>query len=69
MSIRSTSGRIERLLGLMSYLPEAAHPYYVLAPHATIEFASPKGPNPPLDPASVKVRSLAARQGTPERQQ
>ncbi|KAJ7904461.1 class I glutamine amidotransferase-like protein [Mycena olivaceomarginata] len=37
------------------YLPEAAHPYYVLAPHATIEFASPKGPNPPLDPASVKA--------------
>ncbi|KAF8195955.1 ThiJ/PfpI [Mycena galopus ATCC 62051] len=37
------------------YLPEAAHPYYVLAPHATIEFASPKGANPPLDPASVKA--------------
>jgi len=37
------------------YLPEAAHPYYILAPHATIEFASPKGANPPLDPASVKA--------------
>ncbi|KAJ7276343.1 ThiJ/PfpI [Mycena haematopus] len=37
------------------YLPEAAHPYYILAPHATIDFASPAGPNPPLDPASVKA--------------
>jgi len=37
------------------YLPEAAHPYYILAPHcATIDFASPAGPNPPLDPDSVK---------------
>ncbi|KAF6764684.1 ThiJ/PfpI [Ephemerocybe angulata] len=35
------------------YLPEAAHPYYVLAPHAKIDFAAPKGPNPPLDQASV----------------
>ncbi|KAJ7167330.1 ThiJ/PfpI [Mycena crocata] len=37
------------------YLPEAAHPYYVLAPHASIDFASPNGPNPPLDPESVKA--------------
>ncbi|KAH6914964.1 ThiJ/PfpI [Coprinopsis sp. MPI-PUGE-AT-0042] len=37
------------------YLPEAAHPYYVLAPHAAIDFAAPKGANPPLDPASVKA--------------
>ncbi|KAF8195956.1 ThiJ/PfpI [Mycena galopus ATCC 62051] len=37
------------------YLPEAAHPYYVLAPHATIDFASPKGPNPPIDEGSVKM--------------
>ncbi|KAJ7810801.1 class I glutamine amidotransferase-like protein [Mycena olivaceomarginata] len=29
------------------YLPEAAHPYYVLAPHATIDFTSPNGANPP----------------------
>ncbi|KAK7057615.1 class I glutamine amidotransferase-like protein [Favolaschia claudopus] len=37
------------------YLPEAAHPYYVLAPHATIDFASPKGPNPPIDESSIKL--------------
>ncbi|KAI6034189.1 class I glutamine amidotransferase-like protein [Pisolithus microcarpus] len=30
------------------YLPEAAHPYYVLSPHFDIDFAAPKGPNPPL---------------------
>ncbi|TEB36550.1 ThiJ/PfpI [Coprinellus micaceus] len=36
------------------YLPEAAHPYWILAPHATIDFASPAGPNPPLDPRSVE---------------
>ncbi|KAF8655280.1 hypothetical protein AX16_003179 [Volvariella volvacea WC 439] len=37
------------------YLPEAAHPYYVLAPYVNIDFASPKGPNPPLDPKSAEV--------------
>ncbi|TEB30212.1 class I glutamine amidotransferase-like protein [Coprinellus micaceus] len=37
------------------YLPEAAHPYYVLAPHATIDFASPAGPNPPLDHGSAEA--------------
>jgi len=37
------------------YLPEAAHPYYVLAPHADIDFASPAGPNPPVDEASVQA--------------
>ncbi|KAL0065210.1 hypothetical protein AAF712_002036 [Marasmius tenuissimus] len=36
------------------FLPEAAHPYYVLAPHFDIEFASPKGANPPVDEGSVK---------------
>ncbi|KAH8079092.1 ThiJ/PfpI [Cristinia sonorae] len=36
------------------YLPEAAHPYYVLEPHAEIDFAAPKGPNPPVDEGSVK---------------
>ncbi|KAJ7777545.1 ThiJ/PfpI [Mycena maculata] len=35
------------------YLPEAAHPYYVLASHANIDFASLKGPHPPVDPESV----------------
>jgi putative intracellular protease/amidase len=35
------------------YLPEAAHPYYVLAPHTSIDFASPNGPNPPVDEGSV----------------
>ncbi|KAJ6537620.1 class I glutamine amidotransferase-like protein [Mycena capillaripes] len=37
------------------YLPEAAHPYWILAPHATIDFATPAGPNPPVDPDSVKA--------------
>ncbi|KAF7351275.1 ThiJ/PfpI [Mycena sanguinolenta] len=37
------------------YLPEAAHPYYILAPHATIDFASPAGPNPPVSEHSVKL--------------
>ncbi|KAJ6500939.1 class I glutamine amidotransferase-like protein [Mycena sanguinolenta] len=37
------------------YLPEAAHPYYILAPHATIDFASPAGPNPPISEVSVKL--------------
>ncbi|KAH9482967.1 Glyoxalase 3 [Psilocybe cubensis] len=37
------------------YLPEAAHPYYVLAPHATIDFAAPKGSNPPIDEGSVQA--------------
>lgn len=36
------------------YLPEAAHPYYVLEPHFNIDFASPKGPNPPIDQSSIK---------------
>lgn len=37
------------------YLPEAAHPYYVLAPHFTIDFVSPAGPNPPVDEYSVQT--------------
>ncbi|KAF8636886.1 hypothetical protein AX16_010942 [Volvariella volvacea WC 439] len=37
------------------YLPEAAHPYYVLSPHVSIDFAAPKGANPPLDLASVEA--------------
>ncbi|KAF8076329.1 ThiJ/PfpI [Lyophyllum atratum] len=37
------------------YLPEAAHPYYVLAPHFKIDFAAPEGPNPPVDEGSVKA--------------
>lgn len=37
------------------YLPEAAHPYYILSPHFRIDFAAPHGPNPPVDPASVKM--------------
>lgn len=37
------------------YLPEAAHPYYVLAPHFAIDFASPAGPNPPVDESSVQM--------------
>lgn len=37
------------------YLPEAAHPYYLLAPHFKVDFASPAGPNPPVDDGSVKA--------------
>ncbi|KAF5388258.1 hypothetical protein D9615_000365 [Tricholomella constricta] len=37
------------------YLPEAAHPYYVLAPHFKIDFASPEGPNPPVDESSIQA--------------
>ncbi|KAJ6622787.1 ThiJ/PfpI [Mycena sp. CBHHK59/15] len=37
------------------YLPEAAHPYYILAPHATIDFASLTGPNPPLALDSIET--------------
>jgi len=37
------------------YLPEAAHPYYVLAPHFRIDFASPAGPNPPVDQGSIQA--------------
>jgi hypothetical protein len=40
------------------YLPEAAHPYYVLSPHFTIEFAAPAGPNPPMDPSSLEVNTI-----------
>jgi len=35
------------------YLPEAAHPYYIVAPHASIDFAAPHGANPPVDEGSV----------------
>jgi len=37
------------------YLPEAAHPYYVLAPFFNVDFASPKGPDHPIDESSVKA--------------
>ncbi|KAG2348836.1 class I glutamine amidotransferase-like protein [Suillus weaverae] len=37
------------------YLPEAAHPYYVLAPHFIVDFASPAGPNPPVDEYSIQT--------------
>ena len=37
------------------YLPEAAHPYYELYQQADIDFAAPKGPNPPVDENSVKT--------------
>jgi len=36
------------------FLNEAAHPYYVFKEHFTIDFSSPGGPNPPLDPYSVE---------------
>ncbi|OJT09047.1 Glutathione-independent glyoxalase HSP31 [Trametes pubescens] len=37
------------------FLPEAAHPYNVLAPKYEIDFAAPAGPNPPVDEGSVKM--------------
>ncbi|KAH7345133.1 class I glutamine amidotransferase-like protein [Rhizoctonia solani] len=37
------------------YLPEAAHPYYVLHDKVNIDFASPNGPNPEVDESSVKM--------------
>ncbi|KAH7908496.1 class I glutamine amidotransferase-like protein [Hygrophoropsis aurantiaca] len=37
------------------YLPEAAHPYHVLSSHFNIDFASPLGPNPPVDESSVQM--------------
>ncbi|KAF4619355.1 hypothetical protein D9613_005211 [Agrocybe pediades] len=36
------------------YLPEAAHPYYKISQYATVDFAAPKGANPPIDEGSVK---------------
>ncbi|EJF62785.1 class I glutamine amidotransferase-like protein [Dichomitus squalens LYAD-421 SS1] len=35
------------------YLPEAAHPYYILSQKYDIDFAAPAGPNPPVDEYSV----------------
>jgi len=37
------------------YLPEAAHPYWVLHDSHNITFAALSGPNPPLDPGSVEL--------------
>ncbi|KAK4684362.1 hypothetical protein P7C73_g5818, partial [Tremellales sp. Uapishka_1] len=37
------------------YLPEAAHPYYVLKPDFNLVAASPKGGKPPVDENSVKM--------------
>jgi len=37
------------------YLPEFAHPYDVLAPHASITVASPAGGEAPLDPSSIEA--------------
>lgn len=37
------------------YLPEFAHPYNAVAPHAEIVVASPKGGEAPLDPGSVEM--------------
>ncbi|KAK7433907.1 hypothetical protein VKT23_020482 [Stygiomarasmius scandens] len=39
------------------YLPEAARVYKVLKDAVDIDFASPKGPNPPVDPGSVEMFS------------
>ncbi|TYJ53896.1 hypothetical protein B9479_005445 [Cryptococcus floricola] len=37
------------------YLPEAAHPYYALAPHFRIDSVSPNGGEAPIDDNSVKM--------------
>lgn len=37
------------------YLPEAAHPYYVLHEKHNIDFAAPNGPNPEVDEGSVQM--------------
>ncbi|KAF8708356.1 response stimulus, partial [Rhizoctonia solani] len=37
------------------YLPEAAHPYYVLHEKINIDFAAPNGPNPEVDEGSVEM--------------
>ncbi|KAI9733427.1 MAG: hypothetical protein M1834_003511 [Cirrosporium novae-zelandiae] len=37
------------------YLPEFAHPYHVLAPHAELTIASPAGGVAPKDPMSVEA--------------
>ncbi|QSZ37465.1 hypothetical protein DSL72_008563 [Monilinia vaccinii-corymbosi] len=37
------------------YLPEFAHPYEILAPHAQITIASVRGGASPLDPASIEA--------------
>ncbi|KAL9625586.1 MAG: hypothetical protein Q9160_000299 [Pyrenula sp. 1 TL-2023] len=45
------------------YLPEMAHPYAEVSPHAEIVVASPKGGEAPLDPSSVEMfKSDAASQ-------
>ena len=36
------------------YLPEFAHPYHVISPHADVVVASPAGGEAPLDPSSVE---------------
>ena len=46
------------VVGLCLTVPHpAAHPYWLLHEKFNIDFASPKGPNPHLDPGSVTVRS------------
>jgi len=47
----------QNLLGKQTgwYLPEAAHPYYVLLGHANIDFASLLGADPPVDKGSVET--------------
>ncbi|KAG8717174.1 hypothetical protein FRC11_003818 [Ceratobasidium sp. 423] len=37
------------------YLPEAAHPYYILHKKFKIDFAAPNGPNPEVDEGSVQM--------------
>ncbi|KAF9569055.1 class I glutamine amidotransferase-like protein [Agrocybe pediades] len=39
------------------YLPEAAHPYYLINPHYNVEFASPKGGDAPIDKSSIDAFS------------
>ncbi|KNZ79853.1 putative chaperone protein HSP31 [Termitomyces sp. J132] len=46
---------VSQVLSAGWYLPEAAHPYWVLAPHAKIDFAAPAGPNPEVDEGSLQA--------------
>ena len=40
---------------LITKKPEFAHPYHLLAPHVTIDVASPAGGEAPLDPSGVEM--------------
>jgi putative intracellular protease/amidase len=53
LSSHGQLGSTERKTGW--YLPEFAHPYYVLSPDVQLTIASPKGGHAPLDPGSAEA--------------